>query len=67
VRITDKSFAFLQYLRSQFTFVLIGGWAVFLYTRMLKSKDIDVIVDFEQLGKIRERFDLPFAFDKRLV
>lgn len=56
--ITDISFAFLQHLRSQFTFVLIGGWAVYLYTKALKSKDIDVIVDFEELGKMRKRFSL---------
>ncbi|MBI3442815.1 MAG: hypothetical protein HY007_03545 [Candidatus Sungbacteria bacterium] len=55
-RITDLSFAFVQHLRSQFTFVLIGGWAVYLYTKTLKSKDIDIIVDFDELGKMRERF-----------
>ena len=43
--ITEKSFEFLQELKKKFNFVLIGGWAVFLYARTLKSKDIDIIVD----------------------
>lgn len=56
--ITDKSFAFLQKLRKKFDFVLIGGWAVYFYTRSLKSKDIDIIVNFEELGRFREYFDV---------
>src|SRR3989344_1388761 len=56
--ITEKSFKFLQTLRGDFRFVLIGGWAVFLYTRSLKSKDIDIVVEYEELGQLRERFDL---------
>lgn len=56
--ITDKSLEFLQQLRRKFKFVLIGGWAVYFYTHSLKSKDIDIIVDFEELGRLRESFDL---------
>lgn len=56
--ITDKSYAFLKELRRNFDFVLIGGWAVYFYTKALKSKDIDIIVDFETLGRMRENFDL---------
>jgi hypothetical protein len=43
-------------LKGLFPFTLIGGWAVYLYTEALKSKDIDLIVDFEQLGKLREQW-----------
>lgn len=39
--ITQKSFVFLQGLKKEYEFVLIGGWAVFLYSHGLKSKDID--------------------------
>ena len=39
--ITQKSFEALQNLKREFDFILIGGWAVFLYTKDLKSKDID--------------------------
>jgi hypothetical protein len=56
--ITDKSFQTLQDLRKRYNFVLIGGWAVYLYTQSLKSKDIDIIVSFEELGKLRADFNL---------
>ncbi|MEW6407941.1 MAG: hypothetical protein AB1465_04590 [Patescibacteria group bacterium] len=56
--ITEKSFKILQDLKRQYKFVLIGGWAVFLYTKSLKSKDIDIICDYDELEKIRTRFDI---------
>lgn len=56
--ITDRSFAFLQELRKRFRFVLIGGWAVYFYTKALKSKDIDLVVSLEELGKLRLEFPL---------
>jgi len=57
-QITEKSFIFLQELRKNFKFVLIGGWAVYFHTHALKSKDIDIIVDFETLGELRKEFAL---------
>lgn len=54
--ITEKSFQFLLELKKQYKFILIGGWAVFLYTHSLKSKDIDIIVDYDILGKLKENF-----------
>lgn len=51
--ITDNSWKLLQVLRKNYKFLLIGGWAVFLYTHALKSKDIDVVVSFEELEKIK--------------
>lgn len=56
--ITKKSFRILQELRRQYSFILIGGWAVFLYTHSLKSKDIDLVIDYSELEKLREKFDL---------
>ena len=56
--ITKKSFEFLQDLNRHFDFILIGGWAVWLYTRALKSKDIDIIIDYAVLGKMRETYDV---------
>jgi len=56
--ITDASFKLLQKIKKKFDFVLIGGWAVFLYTKALKSKDIDIIVDYDQLDKIRKEFEV---------
>lgn len=57
-RVTQKSWELLGALTRRFSFILIGGWAVYLYTRALKSKDIDIIVPFEELTKLREAYDL---------
>jgi hypothetical protein len=54
--ITDKSYALLTELRRRYRFVLIGGWAVYLHTRALKSKDIDFICDHETLSLLKESF-----------
>ncbi|MBM4401719.1 MAG: hypothetical protein FJ044_00545 [Candidatus Cloacimonetes bacterium] len=56
--ITQKSLTVLQRLRKKHQFVLIGGWAVWLYTKALKSKDIDIVVSFEELTKLRRKFNL---------
>ncbi len=56
--ITQKSWLTLQVLKKQLNFVLIGGWAVWLYTKNLKSKDIDIIVDYDQLEKLRQNYSL---------
>lgn len=62
--ITEKSWDHLQALRRRFQFVLIGGWAVFLYTRHLKSKDIDIVVDYGVLYQLRQVY--PLAKNERL-
>ncbi len=54
--VTDKSFQFLREMNKKYRFVLIGGWAVFLYTRALKSKDIDIVLDYAELGMFRKDF-----------
>jgi len=56
--VTEKSFKILQDLKRQYKFILIGGWAVFLYTHSLKSKDIDLVIDYDVLEKLREKFIL---------
>lgn len=55
---TKKSFDILTGLRQEFDFILIGGWAVYLYTRALKSKDIDLIVNFDDLEKFKAKFNI---------
>jgi len=62
--ITEKSFAVLQQLKNKYNFILIGGWAIFLYAKALKSKDIDIIVDYNELDKIRK--DFPLSKNERL-
>jgi|SRR3989344_763840 len=57
-QVTQKSWEFLQTLARQYRFTLVGGWAVWLYTHQLKSKDIDMIVDFDVLEKLRTDYQL---------
>lgn len=56
--ITEKSFKILQDLKRKYSFVLIGGWAVFLYTKALKSKDIDIVIDYDALDDFKRDFDI---------
>lgn len=56
--VTEKSWQTLQTLRRDYPFVLIGGWAVWLYTHRFKSKDIDIIVDMPTLTKIKAQFSV---------
>lgn len=43
-------------LKKKYSFILIGGWAVFLYTKALKSKDIDLVMEYEELEKVKSEF-----------
>ena len=54
--ITTKSWQALINLKKKYQFILIGGWAVFLYTKALKSKDIDLVIEFGELEKLRNEF-----------
>lgn len=56
--VTKKSFELLQALRQKYKFIIIGGWAVFLWTKSLKSKDIDIVVDFPEMEKIRKNYQI---------
>lgn len=53
---TDKSWSTLLRMKKKFNFILIGGLAVYLLTKTLKSKDIDIVVDFEALGKLKNEY-----------
>lgn len=56
--VTDKSWQALTELKQKYQFILIGGWAVFLYTKALKSKDIDLVLEFSELDKLRSEFSV---------
>jgi hypothetical protein len=60
----EKSWAVLLELRKRYEFILLGGWAVYLYTKALKSKDIDIIVDYNTLGLMGR--ELPLKKNERL-
>lgn len=51
--VTQKSWELLRSLKKQFPFTLIGGWAVYLYTKALKSKDIDIIIDYDVFQQLK--------------
>lgn len=55
---TEKSWQILQSMKNKFPFILIGGWAVYLWTRSQKSKDIDIIVDIKTLALLKKNYDL---------
>jgi hypothetical protein len=56
--VTQKSWERLQKLSGEVGFTLIGGWAVYLWTKQQKSKDIDIVVGYAALEQLRERYDL---------
>ncbi len=57
-QVTEKSWVLLRELSKHYSFVLIGGWAVWLYTHELKSKDIDIVVSLSELGKLGKAYPL---------
>jgi radical SAM superfamily enzyme with C-terminal helix-hairpin-helix motif len=48
----DKSWKVLIRLTKEFDVTVIGGWAAYLLTKALKSKDVDIIVDFDTLDQL---------------
>lgn len=59
--ITEKSWNILLELvkSKEFKFTVIGGWAVYLHTRALKSKDIDLVLEnWEELDKLKNLYNL---------
>lgn len=58
--LTEKSWTILQELsKKKFHFILIGGWAAYLWTNLHKSKDIDIILpDFKDLDYIKQHYHL---------
>jgi len=62
--ITQKSWQELKNLSKTTNFVLIGGWAVYLYAKTLKSKDIDILIDYSEIAKLKKGYD--FTKNERL-
>lgn len=56
--VTEESWKELQTLQKSITFVLMGGWAVYLYTHGLKSKDIDILVEYSELPNLAKQYQL---------
>jgi hypothetical protein len=53
---TDKSWNSLIELSKKYEFILIGGWACYFHTGTIKSQDVDIIVEFETLNKLKKEF-----------
>src|SRR3989344_4516859 len=58
--LTEKSWQVLLKLKQdKFNFIVIGGWAAYLWTNLHKSKDIDITVkDFKDLNYLKKNYDL---------
>ena len=56
--LTKASWERLVLLKKEFKFILIGGWVAYLHTGLHKSKDIDIIVDYDVLKKLEQKYDL---------
>ena len=58
--VTGKSWNMLVRLRKMdFRFVLIGGWAAYLWTKKNKSKDVDIVLeDVSVLDFLKNNFDM---------
>jgi len=54
--ITEKSQNMLFELKKIANFVLIGGWAIWLYSQAAKSKDIDIYINFDDFFKLQNFF-----------
>jgi predicted nucleotidyltransferase len=50
----EESWQVLNELRNLADFVLIGGWAVYLWTHKLKSRDIDLCINQENFYKLQQ-------------
>ncbi|MBI2522881.1 hypothetical protein HYW19_00665 [Candidatus Woesearchaeota archaeon] len=58
--LTEKSWNLLKELsKKDFNFIVIGGWATYLWIKLHKSKDIDIIIpNFEELEYLKKNYDL---------
>lgn len=56
--ITGPSWEKLKELSREFDFILIGGWAAYLWTKAHKSRDIDIVVSYDVLNKLSKEYNL---------
>ena len=56
--ITNESWKELLVLSTKYDFILIGGWAIYLYIKLQKSRDIDMVVDYDQIKLLFVDFEM---------
>ncbi|MBO3802837.1 MAG: hypothetical protein JTT11_03020 [Candidatus Brockarchaeota archaeon] len=54
----EKSWRVLEELKGMADFVLIGGWGVYLWTKRLKSRDIDIYIDQDNFYRLQSELTL---------
>ena len=59
-QLTEKSWNLLLEIKKQpFDFVLIGGWAAYLWAKLHKSKDIDIVLaSIKDIDYLKSQYDL---------
>lgn len=53
-KVVEKSWKVLLGLNKKYDFILIGGWASYLHTGSVRSKDIDIVVGFDTLEELKK-------------
>ena len=58
--LTEKSWNLLIELsKEKFKFIVIGGWGTYLWTKLHKSKDVDIaLIDIKDLNFLKKRYNL---------
>lgn len=58
--LTEKSWnLLLKIAKEPFQFIVVGGWAVYLWTKMHKSKDIDIVLtDIKEIDYLKQKYNL---------
>ena len=56
--VTQKSWEVLQKIRKEIDFIVIGGWAAYLWAKSHKSKGIDIVIDYKELEKLKLNYEL---------
>lgn len=56
--ITEASWNGMKGLAKEIEFVLIGGWAIYLYSNLQKSRDINIIVGYDELSVLSAKYTL---------
>ncbi len=67
--IVEKSQKVLFQLKGEVDFVIVGGWACWLYAKTVKSKDIDLYIDFKDFFRLQNKFSqqgIFINFNKKL-
>ena len=61
---TQKSWELLKNLQKKLHFIIIGGWAIYLWTHAIKSKDIDILLtDWTDLDNIKKTMNYEKMID----